>query len=614
MRSRIAIIKGLFGAAVLLAVGIGLITLASIIKERILEVEVSPVNLRYPFTRNIIDPRSPHDPWAKAIGDLDGDSIQDVIVAGSRGPLVWYSHPSWLKVPITGADAYYTESGMAVGDIDGDGDLDITFGSVWFENPRPHAAPMSIWPPHPTGAKTNNHNVEVADLDKDKRPDIVMRGQSDSLITVLKQELSGSWSLRNIDPGVGLNGLALADVDGDLHTDIIVGGVWLKNPNGDILGGSWEKHEFGSWDPYAAIATGDINGDGRLDVVLAVSEKAGKVSWYENPPNPTDLWLEHVIDLGPVDSAHAITVLDMDKDGFQDVVTAEFRGDGRILIYHNKEHGSSWTRQVLGKPALHNITAGDLDNDGDVDLVGTVTFGEGNVEIWENHLTTLGLPNSGQRKVLVFWKTDVAFHVSIPEAIRAIKEMAVENNFIVEDTADAGMFMDQVLAQYKAVIFLSTQGAIFNAAQRAAFERYIREGGGFVGVHSAADTEHNWPWFGGLVGAYYGGSHSDNVRAKIRIEDGTHPSTKGLPNPWIRIDEWYNFLPNPRTKGVTVLLSVDETTYQGGGMGTDHPIAWYHEYDGGRAWYTAGGATVESWKDSHFRNHVSGGIRYAAGF
>src|SRR5437667_8230708 len=135
-----------------------------------------------------------------------------------------------------------------------------------------------------------------------------------------------------------------------------------------------------------------------------------------------------------------------------------------------------------------------------------------------------------------------------------------------------------------------------------------------VGVHSASDTEYAWSWYGGLVGAYLDRihGHSRIMQATIHVTDRTHPSTMMLPAVWTRTDEWYNFATNPRGR-VNVLMTIDERTYKGGAMGVDHPIAWYHKYDGGRAWYTALGHTSESYYEPLFLAHLWGGIIYAAG-
>jgi type 1 glutamine amidotransferase len=213
--------------------------------------------------------------------------------------------------------------------------------------------------------------------------------------------------------------------------------------------------------------------------------------------------------------------------------------------------------------------------------------------------------------VLVFSKTTGFRHDSIPPGIAAITALGSEHGFMVDSTEDAERFTDAAFARYKVVVFLSTTGDILNPTQKAAFERYIRSGGGFVGIHSASDTEYQWAWYGRLVGAFFA-SHPQIQQATIHIEDPAHPSTKDLPTVWQRTDEWYNFRSNPRGK-VHVLATLDEATYSGGKMGADHPVAWCQAFDGGRSWYTAMGHTVESYAEPLFRLHLLGGIESAAG-
>jgi type 1 glutamine amidotransferase len=214
-------------------------------------------------------------------------------------------------------------------------------------------------------------------------------------------------------------------------------------------------------------------------------------------------------------------------------------------------------------------------------------------------------------RVLLFSKTAEYRHDSIPDAIAALTTLGAEYGLTADATEDASIFADALLTPYQAVVFLMTTGNVLDDEQQAAFERYIRAGGGYVGVHSASDTEYDWPWYGGLVGAYFK-HHPDVQPATVRVEDHAHPATVGLPDRWARTDEWYDFRVNPRG-AVTVLASLDESTYRGGEMGADHPIAWYHAFDGGRAFYTAGGHTRESYADRLFLQHLLGGISYAAG-
>ena len=214
-------------------------------------------------------------------------------------------------------------------------------------------------------------------------------------------------------------------------------------------------------------------------------------------------------------------------------------------------------------------------------------------------------------KVLVFSKTAAFRHVSITNGIAAIRQLGTNNNFEVVATENSSDFTDANLAQFAAVIFLSTTGDVLDAAQQTAFENYIRSGRGYVGVHAASDTEYTWPWYGGLVGAYFS-SHPAIQKATVLVEDFEHASTRFLPEGWVRTDEWYNFQSNPRAN-VHVLGRLDESTYTGGTMGSDHPIAWFHDYDGGRAWYTAGGHTDDAWSEPLFLAHVRGLLRWAAG-
>ena len=222
------------------------------------------------------------------------------------------------------------------------------------------------------------------------------------------------------------------------------------------------------------------------------------------------------------------------------------------------------------------------------------------------------LPVAAPYRVLVFSRTAGFRHDSIPDGIAAVRTLGEQSGFLVDATEDQTIFTDSGLAGYGAVIFLLTTGHVLDNSQQAAFERYIAAGNGFVGVHSAADTEYHWPWYGGLIGAYFA-SHPDIQPAAVHREDANHPSTVSLPDVWVRTDEWYNFQTNPRdTPDIHVLASLDESSYSGGTM-NDHPIAWYQEYAGGRAWYTAGGHTRESYSEPLFLQHLLGGLEYAVG-
>ncbi|MFG2126409.1 ThuA domain-containing protein [Streptomyces sp. NPDC048751] len=215
------------------------------------------------------------------------------------------------------------------------------------------------------------------------------------------------------------------------------------------------------------------------------------------------------------------------------------------------------------------------------------------------------------RRVLVFSKTAGFRHDSIPAGIAAVRQLGERGGFTVEATEDASAFTPANLRRYDAVVFLSTTGDVLDAVQQTAFERYIRHGGGYVGVHAAADTEYDWAFYGGVVGAYFQ-SHPAIQQAQINVEDRAHPATSRLPLTWERTDEWYNYRSNPRDRA-HVLASLDESSYTGGTMNGDHPIAWCQNYRGGRAFYTGVGHTVESYAEPAVLDHLWGGIRWAIG-
>lgn len=216
----------------------------------------------------------------------------------------------------------------------------------------------------------------------------------------------------------------------------------------------------------------------------------------------------------------------------------------------------------------------------------------------------------GKPRILVFAKTAGFYHESIPDGSAAIRQLGDQHSFDVDTTTNASFFTDDSLKKYSAIVFLNTTGDVLDHYQEAAFERYIQSGGGYVGIHAATDCEYDWGWYGRLAGAYFNG-HPEQQEAVINVVDKNNDATKHLPAQWKRKDEWYNF--KKLSTDVHVLLTIDEKSYKGGTNGDNHPMAWYHEYDGGRAFYTELGHTKESYADSLYLNHLLGGIQYAIG-
>ena len=211
--------------------------------------------------------------------------------------------------------------------------------------------------------------------------------------------------------------------------------------------------------------------------------------------------------------------------------------------------------------------------------------------------------------MLVFSKTAGFRHGSISNGQAAFEQMAMEQGFAVEFTEDANTFSTESLQAYQVVVFLNTTGDILNEAQQLAFQQWYRAGGGFIGIHSAADTEYGWPWYNQLLGAWFDG-HPRIQEAEIEVIDTTHISVQHLARRWRRSDEWYNY--RSIQPHINPLLNLDESTYQGGTMGPSHPISWYHEFEGGRVFYTGMGHTGSTYEEPDFLAHLWGGIQYVA--
>ena len=234
-------------------------------------------------------------------------------------------------------------------------------------------------------------------------------------------------------------------------------------------------------------------------------------------------------------------------------------------------------------------------------------------------MTISALSFSQQFKALLFTKTDGFHHESIHEGVTAIRYLASRNNFTVDWQENASVFNDKALTNYQVVIFLNTTGDVLNAEQQAAFEKFIKAGKGFVGIHSASDTEYEWPWYTKLVGMMFK-IHPQQQTAYLKVEDSNFPGMERFPKKFLWTDEWYEF-GDRQADDLHFLVSVDEKTYapyakwgekEGKGMGSFHPISWYHNYDGGRSFYTALGHIPLTFSDQIFLDHIYGGIFWAA--
>ncbi|HSM12591.1 MAG TPA: VCBS repeat-containing protein [Thermoanaerobaculia bacterium] len=346
-----------------------------------------PLGAQAPMTYEVVDANGPQDPWGKSAGDLDGDGVPELLVQGNGGDLVYYVGPGWAKQTIDAGGSFSTDLEVVRVDADADADVvSIAVGELrWYEAPT--------WTPHTIDSRTL-HDVEVADFDLDGDVDLVARNQGGSgdALHLYRQDSPTSWFHRSLAIPAG-EGLAVADVDRDGDLDIVVEARWIENPRSLAPTATWQQHVYSTtWTQSATfVATGDLNGDGRVDVVLSPSESAGgsfRISWFEAPPNPENPWTGHPIE-NPVESVHHfVGVADLDGDGDLDVASAEMHQGSdpdEVKVFWNGGAGASWVKQVLATTGSHSMRLVDVDADGDVDLFGANwSGGHQTVELWRN--------------------------------------------------------------------------------------------------------------------------------------------------------------------------------------------------------------------------------------
>lgn len=340
----------------------------------------------------------------KLVGDIDGDSFPDLVMGGYQSErLNWYRYPNWDKYVIHTPDVEFTTDG-ALGDIDGDGDLDIAVPDGnsgdnlrWFENPRPTGDPAvgSQWVEHTIGSIGNwGKDVYVADYDSDGRLDVATRQQLSAMIFF--QTGDDVWTKMTFSGlNLGNEGMTSGRVDSDANEDLVLRGTWVRNPGGSAArtASNWTQYTIGAANSDFKALVVDLNQNGVIDVLFSSSENTDEVVWYEpTTGNPTGSWTKHVI-VSSLERAHTLQAADMDLDGDLDVVLAQMHTSTakELMIMENLDgSATSWQKQVIDNTGLHNGKVADIGNDGDYDIFGANWAGNPPVKLYVNELDSGG--------------------------------------------------------------------------------------------------------------------------------------------------------------------------------------------------------------------------------
>jgi uncharacterized protein len=186
-------------------------------------------------------------------------------------------------------------------------------------------------------------------------------------------------------------------------------------------------------------------------------------------------------------------------------------------------------------------------------------------------------------RALAFYSTNVEpDHVRTGnEGLAFFRELAAKDNFVFDTTTDWGKLNDNDLKPYQVILWVNDFP--HTEAQRAAFQRYMEHGGGWLGLHIAGynDESTKWPWFVDFLGgAVFYTNNWPVQKAKMIVDDRTHPVTKGMPESYVApSNEWYQWKPSPRlNKDVRVLVTLDPSNYPIGVKDVitngDMPIVW----------------------------------------
>jgi hypothetical protein len=347
------------------------------------------------WERHVVDDARPWRALFITAGDVDGDSLVDILTGGW-----WYQNPgaaqgAWQRQPFGEG----LNNLAAVYDFDGDGHVDV----LGTQGQGSDANSTFVWARNDgQGGFTIHDNIEpgagtflqgvVVDRFFGEDLSVVLSWHNDDadiqVFDVPADPLGQTWTIRTLSTLNQSEGIASGDIDRDGQVDLLLGKIWLRNASGQ-------------WQDYPVLETNeeadrnllaDINGDGRLDVVLGfeAKNKAGKLAWYEQPEQFDGVWTEHLIADPPIIAPMSVSVADMDGDGDLDVIAGEHITDkpekAGLYIFENLDgQGKRWAKHTVYIGDEHHIGAQvvDIDGDGDLDII-SIGWNHGNVLLYEN--------------------------------------------------------------------------------------------------------------------------------------------------------------------------------------------------------------------------------------
>ena len=335
------------------------------------------------FTATVIDPNAPAQIWGKGVGDLDDDGLSDLVVGSRVGGLYWYQNPGWTKRAISATAKI--EEDMAVIDLDKDGRRDVVAVAnissngttrralTWFRNTG------SGWEARDLVTGVDFHDVEVSDLDGDGQLDLVARnqGKTGNILYLWRQVSLTDWTPTMIALPVGGEGLARTDIDRDGKGDLVIGEYWFRNTSepGTLSFTRYLYNLAASMDSYVAV--GDVNGDGRVDIVTSPAEPAGKyhqILWFEAPANPYGGWARRVIQNNVERVTHFVGTADLDLDGDLDVATAltQKAANPQIKLHLNTDGKGAFANPptIIANASSHSMKFVRVGTDAGLSLFG----------------------------------------------------------------------------------------------------------------------------------------------------------------------------------------------------------------------------------------------------